>query len=236
MIITLTDFGDSEYLGVMKGVIATLASNAKVIDLYNHIEPQNIRQAAWILLKNYSFFPKKSIFLCVVDPGVGGKRKAIIIKTKNYFFVGPDNGILAPACESDGIISIHELSTSNAHPTFHGRDVFAVAAAHMEKRRSMGKQLNTIQALSLCPKTNVGEIMHSDAFGNIITNLPHKNKPSYIFKINGKSYKLSFCKTYSEGRNIFLVESSYRTLEITKKNASAIKSLKVRIGDKVQIL
>ena len=109
MIAILTDFGSSEYLGAMKGVICSINKNSKVIDLYNFVEPQNIKEAAWILYKNYKFFPKNTIFLCVVDLGVGSQRQCLAIKAKNYFFVGPDNGLMYKAAVEDKIITAVKL-------------------------------------------------------------------------------------------------------------------------------
>src|SRR3989338_1908823 len=104
MIVILTDFGDAEYTGVMKGVIYSINESSRIADLYNFVDPQNIREAAWILYKNYRHFPRNSVFLCVVDPGVGSERQCLAVKTKNYFFVGPDNGLMQKVAAEDGIL------------------------------------------------------------------------------------------------------------------------------------
>ena len=133
MIAILSDFNDSAYLGQMKGAILSRHWQARLVDLSHAIKPQNVREGAWVLEQSFAFFPKGTIFLCVVDPGVGGKRKAIAARTKNYLFVGPDNGLLYPSLKKDGLKAVVKLSTKGASQTFHGRDVFAKAAAELEK-------------------------------------------------------------------------------------------------------
>ncbi|MHA2377567.1 MAG: SAM hydrolase/SAM-dependent halogenase family protein [Candidatus Thorarchaeota archaeon] len=101
MIVLMTDFGESEYVGIIKGVIYSIAPEAQVVDLTHTISPQSTREGAWILLNSYHFFPKGSIFVCVVDPGVGTDRDAVVVKTENYTFVGPDNGLMFPASKQN---------------------------------------------------------------------------------------------------------------------------------------
>jgi S-adenosylmethionine hydrolase len=130
MIVLLTDFGLSEYVGVMKAVIYKISPVIKIIDLCHSISPQNLIEASWILSNNYRYFPEGSVFCCVVDPGVGTVRKAIAVKTEKYYFVGPDNGLFWETLKQQKIMEIRVLYVpENASHTFHGRDVFAVAAA-----------------------------------------------------------------------------------------------------------
>ena len=109
VIALLTDFDGSDGLGVVKGVIYSICQSAKIVDLYNNVEPFQVRSGAWILLQDYKYFPKCTIFYAVVDPGVGGSRRCIAIKTTNYYFVGPDNGLIYPAASKDGIEFVVEL-------------------------------------------------------------------------------------------------------------------------------
>lgn len=240
MIAILSDFGNSEYLGVMKGVIYSTYHNAKIVDLYNNVNPQNIKEGAWILLNSYKYFPKNTIFLCVVDPGVGSRRNCIAIKTTNYYFVGPDNGLIYPATNKDGIKKIVKLSTKGASKTFHGRDVFAKNAALLEKGiriEKIGKILNKIKPLDFYLKNRVGEIVRIDNFGNIITNLKKLNKKQYQLNYKNKKIRLNFYNTYAEApdNRLFLIEGSSNTLEISIKNKSAVDRLKVKVGDRVEI-
>ncbi len=239
MIAILTDFGDSEYAGVVKGVIYSISKNAKVSDITNNVSPQNIREGAWILLTAYSYFPKGTVFLCVVDPSVGSRRKAIAIKTRNYFFVGPDNGLMFPSIVKDGFADAKELAVKNASKTFHGRDVFAKAAAKIEKdgwNGISGKKTKISSQLRFYKKGRKGEIVRIDSFGNVITNLEHAGKKKYNVSIGRKNFILDFFENYSEGeKKPFLVECSSDTLEIAVKNGRAADSIKVNEGDKIRI-
>src|SRR3989344_4242675 len=234
MIAILSDFNDSEYLGVMKGVIYSISKDAKIVDLYNRVNSQNVKEGAWILFTTYKYFPKKTVFLCVVDPGVGSEREAIAIKTKNYFFIGPDNGLLWPTINEDSIKEVVKLSTKNASLTFHGRDVFAKAAALLDKNQnisSLGKKTEIKAQLSFHLKEREGEIVRIDNFGNIITNLPSPNKDEYNVKVNNINKNLKFYKTYNEAKEneLFLIEGSSKTLEISIKNGNASKKLNINI-------
>ena len=106
IVVLLSDFGASEYVGAMKGVILSKNRNVTLIDLTHTISPQTIVEGAWVLLQNYKLFPKETVFLCVIDPGVGGQRDAVVVITEDYFFIGPDNGLLYPAASDDGIKAV----------------------------------------------------------------------------------------------------------------------------------
>lgn len=240
MIVILTDFGNSEYLGVMKGVIYSINKNSKIVDLYNFVEHQNVKGAAWILHKNYRYFPKNSIFLCVVDPGVGSKRQCLAIKTKNYYFVAPDNGLMYKAVVEDGIVAAAKLSVKHASMTFHGRDVFAKAAAQLEKGakiQSLGEKTTVKVKLDFHLKGREGEVVRIDNFGNIITNLSSLDKNSYKIKTKNLNQELNFYKTYDSAppNKLSLIEGSSSTLEISIKNSNAAEKLRLKVGDKIEI-
>lgn len=240
MIAILTDFGYSEYLGLMKGVIYSINKDTKIIDLYNFVSPQNVKEAAWVLYNNYKYFPKNTIFLCVVDPGVGGKRQCLAIKTKNYFFVGPDNGLMYKAAAEDKVIEAVQLPIKNASMTFHGRDVFAKAAAQLEKGikiEKLGQKTIIKTKLDFYLKGREGEVVKIDNFGNIITNLNSLHKSFYNMKTKNFNQNLSFYETYEYApqNKLFLIEGSSNTLEISIKNSNASKELNLKIGDKIRI-
>ncbi|MFX0210227.1 MAG: S-adenosyl-l-methionine hydroxide adenosyltransferase family protein [Candidatus Hodarchaeota archaeon] len=242
MITILTDFGLSEYVGVMKGVIYSIAPQAKVTDLYHNVTPQNIREGAWILLQSYKYFPKNTIFLCVVDPGVGSERKALGIATQHYFFVGPDNGLMYPTVQEDIVQNVVRLSETGASRTFHGRDVFARAAAELENGvtlHQLGELVEITTALEFLldlPK-RMGEVVRIDRFGNIITNLPHIGKHDYSVVFGTHFQKLTFYETYAMApeNEIFLIEGSSKTLEISLKNGSAVNVLEAHVGMQIKI-
>ena len=240
MIAILSDFGQSEYLGVMKGVIYSIYPNSKIVDLCNTINPHSIKEAAWILFTNFEYFPRGTIFLCVVDPGVGGKRNALAIKTKNYYFIGPDNGLMYPSIKKDGIKITVKLSVRGASRTFHGRDVFAKAAAKLEGGESienLGRKTTLKKKLKFYLKGRTGEIVRIDNFGNIITNLRPLKKRVYDLKYKKIKKKLRLFKTYESApkNELFLIVGSSGTLEISMKEKSASEYLKVEIGNKIKI-
>jgi S-adenosylmethionine hydrolase len=137
MITLITDFGDrGGYAGIMKGVILTVNPRCPIIDITHHIAPQDREEAAFVLRSAYPFFPTHTIHLVVVDPGVGSTRKAIIIESDRYRFVGPDNGVFSFVFLREQVIRVWEITATEyllpqISPTFHGRDVFAPVAAQL---------------------------------------------------------------------------------------------------------
>lgn len=241
MIVLLTDFGQSEYVGVMKGVIYSVDSHAQIVDLCHSVSSQSIIEASWILKNNYRYFPEGSIFCCVVDPGVGSERKALAVKTERYYFVAPDNGLLWETLKEQEPIEIRQLSApANGSRTFHGRDVFARAAAQIGLGRfdDLGSKIEQIKSLELYCDGNKGLVVRIDGFGNVITNIPKQDKDKYSVKIGAQIYDMSCYETYAGARenDLFLIEGSNRTLEISRKNASANEVLQVRSGQMLEIL
>ena len=240
MITILSDFGNSEYLGVMKGAIFTVSNDARIVDLCNEVNPHQMIEGAWILLNSYRYFPKGTIFLCVVDPGVGSKRKCIAIRTKNYFFVGPDNGLMFPAANEDGIVESIELSSEKASNTFHGRDVFARAAALIDLKMpfsSIGKMAMIKSKFKFHLNKDEGQIVRIDIFGNIITNIPHSGAKAYGVILKNKKCQMDFYATYNDAPTnvLFLILGSSNTLEISLKNSSAALELMAKSGEKITI-
>ncbi|MBX3065266.1 MAG: SAM-dependent chlorinase/fluorinase [Anaerolineae bacterium] len=183
IIALLTDFGSRDpYVGVMKGVILARCPTAQLVDLTHKIAAQNIRQAAYLLGTAYRYFPPETIFLVVVDPGVGTQRRALAIRSLHGSFVAPDNGVLSAVLEREAIGAAVELSVpvGSSH-TFHGRDVFAPAAGLL----ASGVEIETLGQV-IDPRTLVrlpvatfrredrewrGEVIHCDHFGNLITSI-----------------------------------------------------------------
>lgn len=182
----LTDFGYRDhYVGVLKGVIASLAPAARMIDITHGIAPQSTIAGAIALAQSWRYFPKRTVFLAVVDPGVGTARLPIAIETgAGARLVGPDNGVLWIAAQAAKISRIVELREprfrlAEVSPTFHGRDVFAPAAAHIwngTPLRAMGPQIERIERISIGEAQEwgrklVGKVIYVDGFGNLVTNL-----------------------------------------------------------------
>lgn len=240
MIVLLTDFGQSEYVGVMKGVIYRLHAAARIVDLCHDLRPQSIVEASWILKNSYRYFPQGSVFCCVVDPGVGTARKAIAVRTEEYCFVAPDNGLLWETLREREIDAMRELPVpADASRTFHGRDVFAKAAARADLRHfdALGKKIEALEKLELYQDGRTGIIVRIDRFGNIVTNVPPLDKSEYTVTIEGRERTMPFCATYDEAPDdtLFLITGSNHTLEISLKNNNAGERVRVTPAKRITI-
>ncbi|MGZ4850954.1 MAG: SAM hydrolase/SAM-dependent halogenase family protein [Candidatus Bathyarchaeia archaeon] len=251
--ITLTsDFGLKDpYVGEMKGAILTTNPKATMIDITHDIEKFNIKMAAFTLASAAPYFPRGTVHLAVVDPGVGTERRAILIQTKRAYFVGPDNGILMLAAQSQGIDHIFELSNPNlmlpqTSNTFHGRDIFAPAAAYVDKGVKLsefGQEIKNpvVPRFSAVQQINgalIGEAIYIDGFGNIVTNIKEKNMlDSKIVNIQlpEVSVKVKFGKAYAdaEPNNLIILVGSSGFLEIAVNQGSAAGKFNVKVGDKI---
>ncbi|MFP4369162.1 MAG: S-adenosyl-l-methionine hydroxide adenosyltransferase family protein, partial [Candidatus Kapaibacterium sp.] len=209
MIALISDFGTQDaYVGIMKGVIKEIAYDCPIVDINNNIPRHDIHAAAYNLAASVSYFPEKTIFLCVVDPGVGTNRKALIMNAGNKLFVAPDNGLLSYVISElspDKIISIEnkKYMLEKVSNTFHGRDVFAPAAAHLFNNTSISsfgpelrkEELDFLPEYKKIEKTEStinGHVIYIDIFGNLITNI----KESCL---NGNGYKVVIHNRILEG-------------------------------------
>lgn len=185
-IVLLTDFGlQDAYIGIMKGVIADFAPQANVIDLSHGIPHGDVQRGAFHLWQSTPFFPEGSVFVAVVDPGVGTDRRALGASWPSFTCIAPDNGLLTYLCERSKPVEIVELASPkfqlpDVHATFHGRDVFAPVAAHLAlgtALREMGPPATDLRklplpSLSIDADANIkGQILFADRFGNLITSL-----------------------------------------------------------------
>ena len=186
VITLLTDFVNQDaYVGIMKGVIAGINPFANIVDICHSVPPQDIFSGAYLLYTSYKYFPKKTIHVAVVDPGVGSKRDIVCVETKDYFFLVPDNGLLSFIVQEEKPKSIIRV-TNNKYflplpsSTFHGRDVFAPVAAHLSlgvKPQQLGIKINQLEQLDIPKpvrkKTGQveGLIIYIDRFGNLISNI-----------------------------------------------------------------
>ena len=269
LIALVTDFGyDDPYVGIMKGIISTISPQTPLIDLTHQIHPGDIQRAAFVLWQSSKDFPGGTIFLAVVDPGVGTARKAIYLKCQDKIFIGPDNGIFSYVTHNKDY-QAWELNNPEYHlptpgNTFHGRDIFAPAAAYAAEGiniEDLGSPINNIQTLStpifsLSESSLQGEIISSDRFGNLFTSLGLFNifdkgitlkswitadqlnfKDSSKLIIQAKNHKLPLKNTFgdiSKGSCAGVVGST-GLLEIVSNQGSALKVLNLRNGDPVII-
>lgn len=258
-IVTLTtDFGLKDpYVAEMKAVILSICPNAVIVDVTHEVEKFNVRMGAFILASAVPYFPKGAIHVAVVDPGVGTQRRPIVIQTKQGFFVGPDNGLLVLAAEKQGIVRIHELTNPRfilpkTSFTFHGRDVFAPVAAHLlnkVKPEEFGPEICDVVHLGFAKVTErngafIGEVLHVDGFGNIITNISEKElahgsgRDAVKVNLAGRKLKLRLCKAYGEAglREPLALIGSHGFLEIAINQGNAAQRFKTKAGDRVTLL
>jgi S-adenosylmethionine hydrolase len=256
IITLLTDFGTKDhYVASMKGTILNINPQCTLIDITHHINPHDIREGAFILANAYSSFPKGTIHLSVVDPGVGSPRKPILLVTENYFFVGPDNGLFTFALKREKVRKAVALNNpqyflSHRSTTFHGRDLFAPVAAYLSLRvkpEAFGSELDSWAELDfkkarIKGRKLIGEILHIDSFGNLISNIEKQQlfhfikEHPFLIKI-GKRAIHGLKKGYWEGKRnepIALIGSG-GFLEFSIREGNAQKMLKVQKGDKVTI-
>ena len=271
--ITLTtDFGYGDaYVGAMKGAILSVNPEATIIDVSHSIEPQNILQAAFILGAAYRYFPKGTIHVIVIDPGVGSERRGVILKTPSAFFVGPDNGVLsyvvddlfpaatqAPTQATRGLKEIVfkagvELVAITdprfwRHPvsgTFHGRDIFAPVAAGLSLDISLyefGEKVNSLHILPI-PRpvldpdgTLIGQVIHIDRFGNLITDIKSNDLPREDVVIEVSGYCIQGVGNYyAQKEGIMALCGSTGYVEISLRDGSACDFLGTIAGDEVRV-
>jgi len=255
-LITLTsDFGyEDPYAAEMKGVILTINPNANIIDITHGVEKFNIRMGAFMLASAAPYFLRGTVHLVVVDPGVGTERRAILVQTKQGFFVGPDNGILMLAAQYQGIESAYELTNpkfmlSKVSCTFHGRDVFAPAAAHLDigvKPSGFGPEINDLvvpEFASVKRKNDslIGEVLHVDGFGNLITNISPREigqSKRVNVKLKNLLQNLALVKTYAlaKPQQPLALIGSHGFLEIALNQGSAAEKFHAVAGDRIEVL
>jgi S-adenosyl-L-methionine hydrolase (adenosine-forming) len=267
-IITLTtDFGTADtFVGTMKGVILGIAPNAQIIDLTHDIAPQDIHAGAFSLASAYHYFPRGTIHVAVIDPGVGTRRRPIAVTTDRATFICPDNGLLSyPLDEVSahvdrdpfvmGRVALptawHAIHLSNAQywlqplsSTFHGRDIFAPVAAHLAMGiapAAMGTRIADLAAFAVprtrtVPGAAIGQVLHVDRFGNLITNIRPDNLPQGQLSIRvGGAAIAGISKSYQDGTDLVALIGSSGTLEIAFRNGNASQTLGVTVGADVHV-
>ena len=251
-IVTLTsDFGTRDsFAASMKGAILKINPEAQIVDISHEIAPQDIWEAAFSLKTAYSYFPKGTVHLAVVDPGVGSSRRGIIVVTESYYFVGPDNGIFSLIYKDAERLRVHNITAShyflpNPGPTFHGRDVFAPVASWLSKgipSGNFGDEIEDFVKLNVpVPKTSPqgleGHIIHIDRFGNLIANITYKDVQALmpegsvpvVLTVGGKEIR-GLKKFYAEAApgepSAIFNSSGYLEIFLFKQNARTGLSLK----------
>ena len=256
MIITLlTDFGYRDpFVGIMKGVIAGINPQARLIDLSHGIAPQDVMAAALVLRHSVAYFPRGTIHVAVVDPGVGSKRRPLLVSSEGNFFVGPDNGVLSLALDKQSHQAVHltntayQLKTRSA--TFHGRDIFAPVAAHLSLGiaptafgHTVGNMVGLVwPAVKKSQQSFCGEIIYIDGFGNLVTNIKEEDLPAppreRLNIICANVFIHGVVPHYAAGEagQAIALINSWGLLEIAVYEDSAASRYRVKIGDRVEIV
>lgn len=255
VITLLTDFGDQDgYVGIVKGVITSICPAATIIDITHGIAPQNIAAARFVLLNAYGYFPQDAIHTVVIDPGVGTPRRAVAIQTPVGYFVGPDNGILSGVSDQCGVLAAISLTnaeywlTPTPSATFHGRDIFAPAAAHLAAGvplSELGEEIApaslmriAIPAPTLDTTPKLCHVQHVDYFGNIITTLPNHVTAQRNWRLQIGPVEIPLKAAYGEveiGHAVALA-GSHGWVEIAVNGSSAQQRFRLAIGDPIQLI
>jgi len=256
----LTDFGYGDhYVGVMKGVIGSIAPKASIIDITHGVPPQQVTAGALLLRESWRFFPRRTIFLAVVDPGVGTGRLPIAVDTRSGArFVGPDNGLLWSAAEAAGIESIVELRAPRyrlpeVSATFHGRDVFAPAAAWLATGvpiAALGPAMARMNRLDSVGVESHGRelrcrVVYVDHFGNLVTNLSRADFEQFAARFRGQRLSVTIKRhsgialrcAYGDAPAgaALAIFGSFQTLEVAVREGSAANRFAAGMGTGVTL-
>ncbi len=255
----LTDFGDRDYfVASMKGVILNINPQARIVDLSHQVTPHQIDQAAYLLKSCYRYFPEGTVHLAVVDPGVGSRRRPLLVNSSRYFFVAPDNGLLTHVFEEETDVEVRQIENKQYRldsegATFDGRDLFAPAAAWLTKGQPVGSYGRLIRDYVRLPITEprweqhamVGQIVYVDHFGNLISNLT----PSHLTEVRGVTKRSTpyirlggltiegVVNNYNDGSSETpraLINSNGQ-LEIFLKEGRAAERLGIAQGERVEV-
>jgi S-adenosylmethionine hydrolase len=242
LIALLTDFGTRDpYVGTMKGVILGIHPQARIVDLTHDVAPQDVLGAYFLLRNTYRYFPAGTVFVAVVDPGVGTHRRIVCVETSEQVFLAPDNGILHFLVQSGEARRIVEVTNEKLflHPvsnTFHGRDIFAPVAAHIAKGMDIaraGRKIAALAALDEIPD----RVVRVDRFGNLITNIPAARLEGAREVVVAGKFVARVAKTYADGApgELLALPGSHGQIEIAVPNGSAAEVVGAAAGARVEV-
>lgn len=253
----LTDYGlDDPYVGEVKARMLGVCGELRVVDITHSVERQNVLHGAFLLYLAYRFFPEGTVHLAVVDPGVGTERRCVAVRTRRFWFVGPDNGLLYPAASEDGIVGCYEIDL-DAYPryggeTFHGRDVFGPVAAELAcgaapRMREVDPETLVRLDFGRPEETDRGvrvRVLHVDRFGNCVTNLRAGELP--VWMRHGSAFRVRsaervvmarFARAYGDvtAGEFLLTVGGTGFLEVSVSMGDAARSLGVRPGSELVV-
>ena len=257
----LSDFGlQDDFVGTCHGVIKRIAPEAQIIDVTHGIPPQQVLQGALVLASTLPYMPV-GVHLAVVDPGVGSSRRPLALRDREgRYFVGPDNGLLVPAADLAGIESAHELANPDyaletISRTFHGRDLFSPAAAHLARGVPVDELGPPLAADALVrldiPQPEIGAhriagtVLYVDSFGNVALNVTREHVAELgivpgtqvELELGGERFYAVAARTFADARagDIMLYEDSYRNMSVAIPNGNAAEMLHARAGQSIRI-
>jgi S-adenosylmethionine hydrolase len=256
VITLLTDFGSMDhYAGVMKGVMLGVCPDATLVDISHEITPYAIPEAAFTLSQAWPYFPRGTVHLIVVDPGVGSSRRPILVEAAAHYFVAPDNGVLTMLYDAIPVHEVREITAAGyfRHPvsrTFHGRDMFAPVAAYLATGvapSEFGRRIEDYRRLDFArpartgPKTWTGTILKADHFGNLITNFASETwlrlaTEPFEMKVGGRLLS-RIASSYAEidPGELFVIGGSAGFLEVSMNQGSAARTAGAGSGDAMEI-
>jgi len=257
----LSDFGlQDDFVGTCHGVIKRIAPETQIIDITHGIPPQHVLQGALVLANTLPYMPA-GVHLAVIDPGVGSARRALALRDREgRFYVGPDNGLLIPAADRAGIEAAHELANpayalDSISRTFHGRDLFAPAAAHLASGVELGELGPPLDPDALVrldlpepelrPDRIAATVLYVDAFGNIALNVTreHVSEIGVVpgtqveLELGGERFYAVAARTFADARpgDVMLYEDSYRNMSVAISGGNAAEMLHARPGQSLRI-
>ena len=259
IITLLSDFGLKDpYVAEMKAVILSICPEATIVDISHEIKKFDVRMGAFVLASAAPYFPSGTIHVAVVDPGVGTKRRPIIVETDRSFYVGPDNGLLILSAKKEEIYHVYNITNRQymlpkISRTFHGRDIFSCAAAHLAKGVSplkFGPEIDDYVTPKFAKpylkgEELFGDVLHIDDFGNLVTNISVKDLEKMDIqegrflhvKLKDKTLKLKLCSAYSEvpAQSPLAIIGSSDFLEVSVNQGDASKAFQVKPGDLIKV-
>jgi S-adenosylmethionine hydrolase len=255
VITLMTDFGlRDHYVAAMKGVILGICPHATIVDVTHEVSSYEVAEAAFLLSQTWGCFPKKTVHVVVVDPGVGSMRRPILAETAGQRFIAPDNGVLTPVLTREGTkvrhITAEKFFRQPVSHTFHGRDIFAPVAARLASGTLASKlgplienhlRLTFERPVRSARRGWTGAILHVDHFGNIVTNIPvaefsHVEQHAFEVSIGYRTVE-KLARSYAEmpPGELFAIVGSSGYLEISANQDSAAKILGCEAGAPVEI-
>ena len=258
----LSDFGlKDDFVGTCHGVMKRIAPDAQIIDITHGIPPQAVLQGSLVLANTIGFMPV-GVHLAIVDPGVGGPRRPLALRDADErLYVGPDNGLLLPAASRAGLVAAHELANpayalESISRTFHGRDLFSPAAAHLARGvaiEELGPPVDPeglvrldVPEPALSDGTAVATLLYVDSFGNIALNLTRDDVERIgivsgtrvELELAGERYYAVMTRTFADARpgDVILYEDSYRNISIAISRGSAARMLHASPGQRLKIV